>query len=41
MGGAIALNDRKSAQNGFTFFSDGKISFKDIDKPYDKIKAVL
>lgn len=40
MGATIKFDDRK-ASDGFTFFSDGKISFKKIDHPYDKIKGIL
>lgn len=40
MGATITLDNRKS-EEGFTFFSDGKITFKGTNYPYDEIKNVI
>lgn len=40
MGATIALDNRKS-EDSFAFFSDGKISFKEIEDPYNKIRDTL
>ena len=40
MGASISLDDRKS-DGGIAFFSDGKIAFKNIENPYNKIRSIL